>query len=964
MLENDKNFKEMLSSALKIIKECENSRVSIVQDEIGYALGYAGGSTVEKWCKGYLPPKAETQANLARILIKRACGRLNRDWLVNFLKAMQFPYPQNLCDELFPVKRIQGLADIPLADIPLPTTLTSDSKMPWRANPYFVGRDEELRFLAGAFQEGGSANMTEEQDSIRKTAVAIVGPGGIGKTQLAVEFCHRYGQFFRGGVFWISFSQSETIPTEIAQCGTVQHLALRPNFEDLSHSEQLKLVQRAWHEDTDRLIIFDDCKNIEDVMKWRPSYGRCRILITSQISHWDKSLNISELVLRPLDRSASVRLLMRDQVSLSSSTANDIADLLGDLPLAIHNASVYLERMKHDISGEEYAYQLQQLKGKDLLSHKSLSGLYGSYSPTGHEISVEQTFQVSYRLLNDRFAEGKLASTLLLHIAYFAPNITIPRPLLQSVLEVQDSQFLDALYNLRLLAFISENLDGSIVIHPLLGEFMKKMHHDQGDNVLNKVAKAVIAYAKSLEDNKEVVGVMTWKPQPHLFYMTTVFRERDEEPTVQLLYLWGSHLNEMAQYQEAHPFYDQALTLSLKMFGKTHILTAQVMMSYASYLLNIHEIDRAEEFLTNSLEVFLLSEVSHYTTEIGDIYTNLGMVYQIRGNWNHASLYYHKAMDMLEIYSNKERMRVAVALNNLSRNLLDAGEYDQALGYSIKARNIFFQVVGNEHPYTAIAMHNTGRVFKSMGKFSDALSNYLSALEIRERVLPDYHPHIAIGCNDIGSLLTSLEQFEDAMPYLKRAWMLYTKTLGEEHHHTMITLFNLAYLEIQLGRKDGGEHNAMVAIRFFKEKYGDSHYMTARLIGRLGKALVFIGEFEKAQPLLERIYAVQLAQPDTFSPDTAEILKNLALCYWHKHDIERSTSFLEKALELWKSFGIKDHPSVAEAFQGVGNILIAKGEILQAASFLKSAVEIFQATLGKEHKRTLTAQAALSSLVL
>jgi hypothetical protein len=69
--------------------------------------------------------------------------------------------------------------------------------MPLRRNPLFVGRDADLRTLAAAFKGGGAAAIT-------------TGIGGVGKTQLASEFTHRYGQFFMGVVFWLSFALAES----------------------------------------------------------------------------------------------------------------------------------------------------------------------------------------------------------------------------------------------------------------------------------------------------------------------------------------------------------------------------------------------------------------------------------------------------------------------------------------------------------------------------------------------------------------------------------------------------------------------------------------------------------------------------------------------------------------------------------------------------------------------------------
>jgi len=66
--------------------------------------------------------------------------------------------------------------------------------MPLAANPLFVGRGDELLQIAVALQ-GDDSTVALGQ------VVASTGLGGLGKTQLAVEFVHRYGRFFAGGVF-------------------------------------------------------------------------------------------------------------------------------------------------------------------------------------------------------------------------------------------------------------------------------------------------------------------------------------------------------------------------------------------------------------------------------------------------------------------------------------------------------------------------------------------------------------------------------------------------------------------------------------------------------------------------------------------------------------------------------------------------------------------------------------------
>ena len=105
--------------------------------------------------------------------------------------------------------------------------------MPLSPNPLFVGRQADLKKLAAALKGGDTAaTRAVRQDGIGQIAAAT-GMGGIGKTQLAAEFVHRYGQFFLGGVFWLSFANPEAIPAEVAACGERGGLDLPPGFSQL-----------------------------------------------------------------------------------------------------------------------------------------------------------------------------------------------------------------------------------------------------------------------------------------------------------------------------------------------------------------------------------------------------------------------------------------------------------------------------------------------------------------------------------------------------------------------------------------------------------------------------------------------------------------------------------------------------------------------------------------------------------
>jgi hypothetical protein len=261
--------------------------------------------------------------------------------------------------------------------------------MPLSRNPLFVGRERDLRNLAKTLKGGKAIAIG------RIETAATTGLGGIGKTQLASEFVHRYGQFFGGGVFWLSFADPKAVPAEIAACGGTGAMELRPNFGELSLEDQVRLVMAAWQESMPRLLVFDNCEDPDLLSLWRPTSGGCRVLVTSRRADWEATLGVQTLPLDVLNRSESIALLREHQPDASDEILDAIADELGDLPLALHLAGSYMARYRRTITPAQY---LKQLRDPALLQHRSLKGL--GISPTGHVQNVRRAIALSYDQLD------------------------------------------------------------------------------------------------------------------------------------------------------------------------------------------------------------------------------------------------------------------------------------------------------------------------------------------------------------------------------------------------------------------------------------------------------------------------------------------------------------------------------------------------------------------------------------
>jgi hypothetical protein len=202
------------------------------------------------------------------------------------------------------------LATMPTDEIAPVGTLPKSSRMLLRHNANFVGRDDALKAIAKALKSGETTNIGQ--------ASTVTGIGGVGKTQLACEFVHRYGQYFQGGVFWLNFAEASGIESEIAQCGTQAHLKLFGKDEQ-NLEVQVSLVQAAWCEAMPRLLIFDNCEDPKLLTKWQPTTGGCRVLVTSRRAQWQKGV-VKTLPLGLLSDIESLELLLKYRPDLVEDT--------------------------------------------------------------------------------------------------------------------------------------------------------------------------------------------------------------------------------------------------------------------------------------------------------------------------------------------------------------------------------------------------------------------------------------------------------------------------------------------------------------------------------------------------------------------------------------------------------------------------------------------------------------------
>jgi len=216
--------------------------------------------------------------------------------------------------------------------------------------------------------------------------------GGIGKTQLAIEYAYRYVENY-SLVWWIRAEEPTKLATEYS---ALAHYINLPEKNDIDQNKIIEGV-RHWLEQNEKwLLIFDNAPNHTELRKYLPQRCNGHILITSRNPNWRGMA--SSLPLDVLERGESVDFLLKRTGKKDKISSKALAESLGDLPLALEQAGAYIEVT--GISIADYLKFFQSYR-KELLRRGKPSADYPD--------SVATTWEISFQKVDvSEFSEGDM----------------------------------------------------------------------------------------------------------------------------------------------------------------------------------------------------------------------------------------------------------------------------------------------------------------------------------------------------------------------------------------------------------------------------------------------------------------------------------------------------------------------------------------------------------------------------
>ncbi|MGW5032039.1 FxSxx-COOH system tetratricopeptide repeat protein [Streptomyces nigra] len=654
-------------------------------------------------------------------------------------------------------------------------------------NQAFTGRTALLGRVVSSMRDGGQDGPADEPG-----VVSLIGMGGIGKTQLALEYAHRHAQDY-GLVWWVGADQLAAVMASLTALASQLGLtAVQPSL----------LIRALWVElaaRDDWLLVYDNLDDLGAMNDLLPPDGG-KLLITGRdprIGRIGTRIDVPEF-----ERDESITLLSRRCPTLSPEDADRVAAAVGDLPLSVEQVGCFLDETGLETS--EYLRLLQSQPTESGLDDRTVSAHPGL-------VSVVATSR-------DRLVAtaGPTAATLLDRLAFLAPE---PIPL-GSDPAVGPPRFGVRLGDTATAALavrkivtlgLARHADNSLQMHRLVHTLLRARLPQEEHGVIHHAAEELLAtitlgdpdtpeswpeYGMIVPHVRELLSSAAALPGPQL----------DADGFRALVLKVQRYLYFSGQSRSAVDICRITRESWTERLGPDHPDTLNSGYNLASNLFELGEYAQAKD---------VDQDVWERRCRV------LGM-------------------------DHPDTIRSA---HQLAADLCDLGDFAGARALDEQGWQHRSRLLGEDHPDTLQSAHYLGSDLYELGERERARDINEEVWRRRQRVLGETHPDTLHSAHHLASDLCDLGELERAREL--ELWVLEQRRrrLGEDHPDTLRSRHYLAITLHQMGDcTQARELNEEVWNRR-RQLHGDDHPDTLRSAYSLADDLAALGEHARAREL-------------------------------------------------------------------------------------------------------------------
>jgi CO dehydrogenase nickel-insertion accessory protein CooC1 len=775
-----------------------------------------------------------------------------------------------------------------------PGTVPSIWNVPAR-NADFTGRGATLEKLRDKLAGGGVAVVV---------AQALYGLGGVGKTQLALEYAHRFMADY-DLVWWVPSERAEQVSLALADLARKMGLQVGDNVAEAAEAalEELRRDNSPhW------LLIFDNADDPKQLEPYLPT-GAGHVLITSRNQGWSHTAEPLEVDVFTKDE--SVAHLLRHVPKLDPEDAQRVAEALGHLPLAVEQASAWLEQT--GMPARAYIEQLATESTRILALNQ----------PSDYPMPVVATWNLSFDQLRSA------AAVRLLQILAFCSPGPISMDLLYSD-EMNES----------LLPF-----DETLTEKLMLGRVIRDVSRfalikvDQGSNSLqiHRLVQAVIRSQMTEEEQREA------RHEVHKILVGARPRQGEtDDPANWSTYdiIWP-HLGP-SQAEEC-----------------TDSRTRQLLIDWVRYQWKHGEFEYALS-QANRLQNLWAQQLGPDHQQTLHLQTQMANVLRSVGRFADARDLDTYVLERQRAVLGADHPHALMTAGGLAADLRALGYFQEALDSDRQTYESFKEQFGEDYERTLMAANNLASSLRLAGDYKAAQSRDRDTLDRRRVVLPPDHPYTLSSGWGLALDLRLAGAFRESIDLLRDTLARYQAVLGDDMLETLRAAASLAVSLRKAGEQTEAMTLAQDTYERFKRRYGADSPDTQACALNLACDYAAVDDMPKALHLVTDVKAALEATLGDDHPNTMVAANNLA-CYLRAIGrLPEALRLTEETLGRMRQRLGRQHPLALSAAVNLASCLGDSGDLAQAEAMVRETISQLAGVLTEDHPDTLVGRANLA----
>ncbi|OLO80718.1 tetratricopeptide repeat protein [Actinomyces oris] len=746
---------------------------------------------------------------------------------------------------------------------------------------------------AGFVRRQGQDELFDAVFAHSEPRTVLTGMRGSGKTQLAAAVAARCEEEGWPLVAWIHAASRKEILAGLYE------FALRIGIDAPKNIPLEVIVQRLLDqlrsaEAADRLFVFDNVENPDDLRDLIPEGAGVRVLITTpRHFDWD-GLGWLRLAVGAFDREQSVSLLCERTGDTHREAADRIADALDDVPVAITQAAATAQQGGYALSG-----YLDRLSNHPLES--SMSHLEGANYPDAVGIALLMAYeQVLEQLRSKHPQQERIAVSLLGALSLLAASGVPTHWLL--ALDGDSDAVRDTLSVLKSASVIQESSDGDkTFIHWLQGHVYRETYlNDQ--KKLGEARTCAASVLSGIDVDRLENPEQRRHETHHLIEQLLSVTSQDYSHSLYSEPQVSSKLAETLHYATSLGMSQLALCLTDSVtqacdaLGPHHPDTLTSRNSLAGSYRDAGRLDKAialyEQILEDSIRVLGLDHPRTLTSRF-----DLAGAYRASGRLEEAITLYEQVFSGRSRVLGPDHRSTLTARDHLADTYWEAGRLDEAITLKKQILADAMRIMGADSPGASAARNNLAATYRDAGRLDEAIPLYQENLDDVSRVLGLNHPETLASRHRLAGAYREAGRLDEAITLNQENLEEFTRLAGPGHPHTLSARNQLAGIYRDAGRLDE-------AIRLFEQNLDDrtrtlglDHPETLASRHSLASTYRDTGRLDEAIPLFEQNLTdfIRILGPDR--PDTFTSRSTLAGAYQAAGRLDEAIRLFEQNLE-------------------------------------------------------------------